>query len=211
MSSVDSHDYFEQVSKDWDEMRTGFFADSVRVTALDTLNVAPRSLAVDLGAGTGFLTQALIARGVSVIAVDQSLAMLEELRRKFGAGDVECRLGRAEALPIDDASVDYVLANMYLHHVDDPAQAISEAVRILRPGGAIAITDLDEHDFAFLRVEHHDRWLGFTHEDIERWISSSGLEAVNVSSIGTTCQAESSDGSDRASIGIFLATGRKPL
>jgi ubiquinone/menaquinone biosynthesis C-methylase UbiE len=206
-----SHDYFEQVSKDWDAMRTEFFSDSVRVSALDALGVTPGGTAVDLGAGTGFVTEALIARGVSVIAVDQSEAMLDELTRKFGGSNVECRVGTAEALPIEDASVDYVLANMYLHHVDDPAQAIGEAARILKPGAALAITDLDEHDFTFLREEQHDRWLGFDHDDVRRWFVAGGLEDVEVSSIGSSCEADSFHGSSRASIGIFLATGRKPL
>jgi ubiquinone/menaquinone biosynthesis C-methylase UbiE len=206
-----SHDYFEQVSKDWDAMRTELFSDSVRVSALDALDVTPGGIAVDLGAGTGFITEALIARGVSVIAVDQSEAMLDELMRKFGGSNVECRVGTAEALPIEDGSVDYVLANMYLHHVDEPERAIGEATRILKSGAALAITDLDEHHFAFLREEQHDRWLGFDYDAVRRWFVAGGLEDVEVSPIGSTCEADSSDSTSRASIGIFLATGRKPL
>lgn len=204
-----SRAYFDRVSQDWDGMRAGFFSESVRTAALDALGVAAGRTAVDLGAGTGFVSEALIARGLSVIAVDQSSAMLAELARKLGSVKVECRIGTAESVPVDDASVDYVVANMYLHHVDEPAAAIHEAVRILRRGGGLAITDLDEHNHFFLKDEHRDRWSGFAHEDVRGWLADAGLKAVGVASAGSTCEADSSDGVTHASIGIFLATGHK--
>jgi ubiquinone/menaquinone biosynthesis C-methylase UbiE len=209
MTGTGSHDYFEQVSKEWDGMRKVFFADSVRTAALEALNVKAGDVGADLGAGTGFITEALVDRGLSVIAVDQSQAMLDELVRKFGSSNVDCRLGEAEALPIEDASVDYVFANMYLHHVDDPQQGISEAARILRAGGGLAIVDLDQHDFAFLLEEHRDRWLGFDHGELRRWFTAASLRDVDVAPIGSTCQADSGDGASHASIGIFLASGWK--
>ena len=49
--------------------------------------------------------------------------------------------------------MDYVFANMYLHHVDLPQVAIEEMARVLKPGGKVIITDMDEHDFDFLRKE----------------------------------------------------------
>ena len=71
-------------------------------------------LAADIGAGSGFVTEGLLERGLRVIAVDRSEAMLEEMRRKFGEGGaVEYRIGEAESLPLEDGSVDYVFANMY--------------------------------------------------------------------------------------------------
>jgi predicted RNA methylase len=89
---MNSHRYFEQVAQEWDDMRAGFFSDAVRAAALDALEVETGRVAADLGAGTGFVAEALIARGLSVIAVDQSSAMLAELRRKLGSS-VDCRLG----------------------------------------------------------------------------------------------------------------------
>lgn len=99
---------------------------------------------MDIGAGTGFVTQELINRKLSVIAIDQSKEMLDVLKQKFGSiGEILCLQADAYSLPIESDSVDYVMANMFLHHVEDPGQSISEMTRILKPGGKLIIADLD--------------------------------------------------------------------
>lgn len=57
--------------------------------------------------------------------------------------------------------MNYVFANMCPHHVENPPEAIREMARVVQPGGRLVITDLEPHDFTFLREEHHDRWMGF--------------------------------------------------
>jgi len=209
-------------------MREGFFPDHVRERALAVAAVEAGCVAADLGAGTGFLTEALLARGVNVIAVDQSPVMLEALRAKFPQADhrptstvshtsdtappspiLTCRTGEAEHLPLNDASVDYCLANMYLHHVDRPAAAIREMARILKPGGIAVITDLDAHQHTWLRDEHHDRWLGFARDDVRTWFRTAGLTDVRVDDLGDRCRATSTGGGE-AAIGIFIASGVAP-
>jgi ubiquinone/menaquinone biosynthesis C-methylase UbiE len=63
--------------------------------------------------------------------------------------------------------VDYVFANMYLHHVEQPVAAIREMARILKARGKLV--DLDEHNFESLRTEQHDRWPGFYREEVRQW------------------------------------------
>jgi ubiquinone/menaquinone biosynthesis C-methylase UbiE len=220
VSKSTSRAYFDTIGTDWDHMREGFFPDRVRERALAVAAVEAGRVAADLGAGTGFLTEALLARGVRVIAVDQSPVMLDALRGKFPQGDehagrsprpdlLDCCTGEAEQLPIDDSSVDYCLANMYLHHVERPAAAIREMARILVPGGIVVVTDLDAHQHTFLRDEHHDRWLGFERQDIRAWFRDAGLTDVRADDLGDECRTTSTEGSN-AAISIFIASGRKP-
>ena len=208
---MSSKDYFNQVASQWDEMRTAFYSEAVRERAYVVAGVSAGQVAADIGAGTGFVAEGLVKRGLHVICVDQSEAMLDELRKKFAeAKNVEYRLGEAESLPIQDASLDAVFANMYLHHVEDPAKAIGEMARPLKPGGRLVITDMDEHGFEFLISEHHDRWMGFVRQDVRRWFGEAGLLDVAVDNVGERCSSQSSSGDVIASVSLFVALGIKP-
>jgi len=207
---MSSRQYFGEVAHQWDKMRETFFSEAVREKAMSIAGVQPSKLAVDIGAGTGFITQGLIQRGLRVIAVDQSEAMLKEMGTKFqGIDTIDYRIGEAENLPIEDKVVDYVFANMYLHHVENPPVAIKEMARILKLGGILVITDLDEHNFEFLKTEQHDRWMGFKKEDVNRWFVEAGLKEAMVDCVGENCCAQSSCGDEYASISIFVASGEK--
>ncbi len=202
-------EYFDQVAPQWDQMRQRFFSANVRQAALAAAGVGLGAVAADIGAGTGFITEGLLLRGLRVIAVDQSEAMLEVMKEKFKAFDtVDYRLGESGALPIADGAVDYVFANMYLHHVESPLEAIKEMARVLKSGGKVVITDLDEHDFESLR-EQHDRWLGFKREDVERWFTEAGMKNVKVEGVGETCCDESCGDKGKVAISIFVASGEK--
>ncbi len=206
-----SKEYFEKVADQWDQMRKGFFSDKVRKVAVAKADIQAGKLAADIGAGTGFITEELVQSGLKVIAVDQSEAMLEEMKKKFGCHDtIEYRIGQFNNLPIQDKSVDYSFANMYLHHVDSPLKAIEEMVRVLKPGGKVVITDMDEHEFEYLRKEQHDRWLGFKRKDIEQWLKEAGLKNVKVECVGEECCDDSEEGKEKAKVSLFVASGDKP-
>jgi ubiquinone/menaquinone biosynthesis C-methylase UbiE len=205
-----SNVYFDQVATQWDTMREGFFSKGIREKAFSVVGIESGSLCADIGAGTGFVTEGIISKGLKVIAVDQSDEMLNQMKQKFKDCDLaEFRKGVAENLPIEDNTVDFVFANMYLHHVDDPAIAIKEMFRILRPGGKVAITDLDEHNHEFLRTEHYDRWMGFKRDDVHNWLIQAGLKDTSVDCAGGNCCTTSESGCGNASIRIFVATGTK--
>jgi ubiquinone/menaquinone biosynthesis C-methylase UbiE len=207
---LESRQYFDTVAPQWDNLREGFFSEAVRKKAFFVAGLMPGKLAADIGAGSGFVAEGLVKSGIRVIAVDRSEAMLEEMNRKFGAGAaVEYRIGEAESLPLEDRSVDYVFANMCLHHVESPSAAIREMARILKSGGRLVITDLDRHDFDFLRTEHCDRWMGFDRPDVARWLVEAGLTEVNIDCVGESCCAASQSGCGEAAVSIFVASGMK--
>ena len=140
---MSSKKYFDEVALQWDNMQQSLFSEDVREKAFSAAGVKKGKIAADIGAGSGFITEGLIDKGLNVIAVDQSEAMLAEMRNKFSsAEEIEYRLGKAEKLPIPDEAVDYAFANMYLHHVESPLKAIKEMVRILKPGGGLMILDI---------------------------------------------------------------------
>lgn len=206
---MSSKKYFDDVANQWDTMRQDFFSEDVRETALAKAEVKAGQVAADIGAGSGFITEALLKAKLKIIAVDQSAEMLSVMQENFPDAAVDYRTGSSEALPIEDNSVDYAFANMYLHHVEDPALSIREMTRILKPKGKLIITDLDSHDFTFLIEEHHDRWLGFEREAIKTWFTEAGLSNVEVEDIGCDCCTTSDCGDCDASISIFIASGEK--
>ncbi len=206
---MNSKKYFDDVAHKWDEMRKGFFSEEVREKAFSMAGVKAGETAADIGAGTGFVTEGLIQKGLKVLAIDQSEEMLEEMKRKFAdAKSVEYHVGEAEKLPVPDDTVDYTFANMYLHHVERPLEAIKEMVRILKPGGKLVITDMDEHRFDFLVKEHHDRWMGFKREDVSQWLMEAGLKDVVVDCVGECC-AKSGCEDEIAEVSVFVASGVK--
>ena len=211
MEKLLSQQYFKDVSSDWDEMGNSFFGDAPRKAILSHLQLRDGAVVADVGCGTGYLTEGLDLGRVKVIAIDQSPEMLDAMKAKFGAdANIEYRLGQSENLPVRDETVDVVMANMYVHHVERPSVAISEMVRILKPRGVLVFTDMDKHNYEFLIAEQHDRWMGFDRPDIEAWMGEAGLTEVTIDSIGTNCCADSSCSGERAEIGVFIAHGVKP-
>ncbi|MFF3068939.1 class I SAM-dependent methyltransferase [Kitasatospora sp. NPDC057904] len=99
------------------------------------LELAPGLRVLDLGAGTGKLTAALVALGADVTAVEPDPGMLAELRRALP--DVRALVGSAEAIPLSDGAVDAVVAGNAMHWFD-MAVAGPEVSRVLAPGGVLA-------------------------------------------------------------------------
>jgi SAM-dependent methyltransferase len=91
---------------------------------------------LDLGADTGLLTEVVRDAGHDVVAVDPSPEMLRELTARLPG--VTTAVGTAEAIPVDDACVDALVAGQAAHWFD-PVPAAREIRRVLRPGGALGL------------------------------------------------------------------------
>jgi len=102
--------------------------------------------ALDVACGTAAVAIELVRRhGCDVVGVDQSAGMLAEAERRVGRVGFERRIrlreGRAEALPFPDASFDHLTFTYLLRYVDDPRAVLREFVRVVRPGGTIAMLE----------------------------------------------------------------------
>ena len=122
---------FGSVAAQYAALRPGYPADAVAFLTGDE----PRRV-LDLGAGTGLLTDVLVAAGHDVVAVDPAPEMLAQLASRLPV--VETAVGTAEAIPVADAAVDAVIAGQAAHGFD-PEPAAREIRRVLRPGGTLGL------------------------------------------------------------------------
>jgi ubiquinone/menaquinone biosynthesis C-methylase UbiE len=107
----------------------------------------PINTILDLGCGTGRFSEALADHfNAEVVGLDPSTKMLDQARTKQRDRRVRYELGRAEAIPLPDDSVDLIFMSMIFHHIEDPVLAARECRRVLRDGG-----------IAFLRAGIRDR------------------------------------------------------
>jgi len=140
----------------------------------------------DLGAGEGTLAQLLAQRAESVIAIDLSPKMVEyaqNLAIENGLHNLEFRIGDIEEPPIGDGTIDLAILSQALHHAQHPQTAVTEAYRILKPGGQLLILDLNEHSFEKAREIYADVWLGFKESALHGFLKKAGFTKVEVTAV----------------------------
>ncbi|MDT6986340.1 methyltransferase domain-containing protein [Streptomyces lusitanus] len=137
-------------------------ATRLRARTYELLSLVPGSTVVDVGCGGGRAVAELAGRGVHAVGVDPSPRMLAAARARWPRD--EFREAGAEGLPFPDGSVHGYRADKVFHVLRDPARAVVEARRVLRPGGRIVLVDqdwdavmIDSDDAALTRTIVHAR------------------------------------------------------
>ncbi len=179
--------FFGKHAPEWDALRAKWFGDRFHLEALLAL-LDPRWVVADIGAGTGAMLPLLAPHVQQVIAIDNSPAMLRAAKarvKQLGLSNVDIRLGAAEGVPVDDHAVDVALLALVLVYTADPAAALREARRILKPGGTLLLIDLQPHTVEILREKLHHRWMGFEQTELTGWLLAAGYEHIRWHSLPT--------------------------
>ena len=172
----DSLDHFQHFGPDQESAQRGLVdSEFYRTQVLGLVPDAAESV-LDLGCGTGELASGLALRAEQLICVDQSANMLKIARRSVTASNVEFRLGSFDHLPLRDGEVQVAIASMVLHHMPEPARALSEICRVLGPGGRLIVAELDRHREEVMRTRFADFWLGFPSRRLRQILEEQGFE-----------------------------------
>lgn len=149
---------FDQQASQWDQQASRVkMATKIAEAMAQALRLGPDLDLLDFGAGTGLVTLRLQPKVRKVFAFDTSAGMLRALQDKLAQnhiGNVEIIQGAAESTPVFP-SVDIIVSSMTLHHVRDVPGLARAFKAALRPGGQLAIADLDL-DGGLFHTEHAD-------------------------------------------------------
>jgi ubiquinone/menaquinone biosynthesis C-methylase UbiE len=198
-----SQEFFASVAGQWDRLRQDLFGRASYLHALPGL-LDPDWVIGDLGCGTGQVAAALAPFVKQVVAVDRSSDMLQAARRRVrDLPNVEVRRGDLEALPIQDGELDAATLLLVLHHLPEPAEALVEAARVLRPGGRLLISDMLPHDREAYRHQMGHVWLGFGEEALQRLLSNAGFDRARVAPLPADPDAKGP--------ALFVASARRQM
>ena len=198
-----SQEFFSSSAGQWDRLRDELFGDRVQLAAFAALADAEWTIG-DLGCGTGPVSAALAPFVGRVVAVDASAAMLQAAKKRLHEFDnIDLRRGELEALPIDSDRLDAATLMLVLHHVPDPARALAEVARVLKPGGRVIIADMLPHDRENYRQQMGHVWLGFSEDHITGLLRDNGFERVRVVALPPDPKAKGPN--------LFVATGQKQM
>jgi SAM-dependent methyltransferase len=157
-------DYSNQ-ARTYDETRAA--SPSVLGPLREALEGAPGRRLVDIGGGTGNYSRALRGDGWDPIVVDREPGMLA----RAAAKGLETLEGDAQRLPLPDECADAAMLVSMLHHVEDPAAAIAEAERILRPEGRLVLMVFTREDLAATWMTDYwpstRAWMDVSHPSLE--------------------------------------------
>lgn len=174
--------YFARNAKDWERVRALHLPDAdIEAAMLAAAGEGPFELMVDVGVGAGRMIQLFADRVRRAEGFDTSRQMLAVARAaldELPEAKAAVRFGDAYDPPTPPDSADLVTIHQLLHFLSDPARAIQEAARLLKPGGRLVIADFAPHRLEFLRHDYAHRRLGFSDNEIKTWCAAAGVPAV---------------------------------
>ena len=139
---------------------------------------------LDIASGDGVLAELLAPHSHRYVCLDSStkvvLAASERLRK---LKNVEVREGDMHALPFEDGHFDLVVLMHALTYADEPARAVAEAARVLRPGGRLLLTSLAHHEHRSVVESYGHVNLGFSEKQLQKFATRGGFEILSCETV----------------------------
>ena len=201
--------YFKSNAAEWERIRALHAPEKdVEAAIVRSLTASPIENFLDAGTGTGRMLELIAPRAKRAVGIDVSPDMLTIARDRLLRGNVanaQVRLGDTYRLPFPnggaDTGFDVVLFHQVLHYLDDPGSAVSEAARVMAPGGTLLIADFAPHREEFLRDEFAHRRLGFSDREVDGWFLGAGLLPARVETIAPNA-------GEKLTVKLWLATAK---
>lgn len=202
--------YFSEHAESWDQLRSLHAPDkAVEAALLKLIGKRPFQSMLDLGTGTGRLLEILSPYYTRGVGIDLSREMLSVARANLdraGVTHAQVRQGDIFAAQIERNAFDLVTMHQVLHYLDDPARAIREAARMLRPGGRLLVVDFAPHSLDVLRDQHAHQRLGFSDQQMREW-----FEAAELNLEETQAFQPSAPSDDKLTVKLWLGRDNRML
>lgn len=202
----DGGGHFDSKAAEWDtDPGKARQSRQVAEAVLAAVTVPPGARLLEYGAGTGLVTQALREHVGSVVLADNSAGMRAVMEQKIQEGllpeDAEVRDLDLERDDVPEERFDLVVSSMVLHHVQDLPRVLAGFATLVRPGGHVAIADLDREDGSFHDYDfggHH----GFDRTELSAQLQQAGLTVMTVEDCGSIDK-------EGTAYSVFLAVARR--
>lgn len=202
---------FNKAAGSWDEVPGRVkMAREIAQAIIDTGLLAGNMEAMDFGCGTGLLTLALQPLVHSITGVDSSTGMLEVLQQKVSSQNltnVQTRCLDVEQGDRLEGAFDLVASSMTLHHIKDIKALLQQFYQVIRPGGLLAIADLDPERGRFHGDNTGVFHFGFDRDELKLVFAWAGFEVVEVKTAAEVSRGTLEEG--ETTFSIFLIVGRR--
>jgi demethylmenaquinone methyltransferase/2-methoxy-6-polyprenyl-1,4-benzoquinol methylase len=171
--------FYKYLSTVYDRVNPFVWTEGMRDQALAWFDVDAGDRVLDVGCGTGFATEGLLAHTDDVHGLDQSAHQLEQAYDKFGKrGPVRFYRGDAERLPFRDDSFDALWSSGSIEYWPNPVDALAECRRVVKPGGPVLVVGPDYPNNTLLQKLADAIMLFYDESEADRMFREAGFESV---------------------------------
>jgi 2-polyprenyl-3-methyl-5-hydroxy-6-metoxy-1,4-benzoquinol methylase len=209
---TDQTSRFDEAAQSWDDKPGRVeLATAVAAAISEAVPLQPQMQIMDFGCGTGLISRALAPRVASITAADTSTEMLMVLKTKARAAG----LTRIRRFLLDagyqtppGAAYDAIVSSMVLHHIEDIPTLVTHLAQWCRPGGWLALADLQPEDGTFHPDAHEVFHHGIDPAELAAQLETVGFEIKSIRTVHTI-QRPPAEGAEPRDYPVFLLVARR--